>query len=356
MPGLVSGRPYVGRFAPSPTGLLHSGSLVAALASWLDAKAHGGQWLVRVEDVDSPRCQPGAAQAIVQQLVACGLVPDGPVWFQSERGAAYQQALNGLMERQLAYPCTCTRKDIATAHAASGQVRARHAELRYPGTCRPTNPPGSTASTQIQPPHAWRLRTDQYSKLFWPPSSDSTSDSAPFFDTPSHHCHWFDRLAGWQQQDIEATVGDFVLQRADGVWAYQLAVVVDDAAQGITHVVRGQDLADNTPRQVLLQHALGLPHPQYLHTPLVLGTNGEKLSKQNGAAALDLSTPQHVLAALNAAAAALKLPAQTAPASESLHHWVGAWVGALASGLDNPPHARNASNDSPSRTPPPDFP
>ena len=331
MPGLVSGRPYVGRFAPSPTGLLHSGSLVAALASWLDAKAHGGQWLVRVENVDTPRCLPGAAQAILQQLTTCGLVPDGPVWLQSERSAAYQVALNRLTERQLAYPCTCTRKDIAAAQAASGQARARHAELRYPGTCRPANPPSTSTSTAPTTakgaPHAWRLRTDLNSQFFWPPSHQLKQDSAPFFDVSSHQCHWFDRMAGWQEQDIEATVGDFVLQRADGVWAYQLAVVVDDAAQGITHVVRGQDLADNTPRQVLLQRALGLPHPQYLHTPLVLGTNGEKLSKQNGAAALDLSTPQHVQAALNAAAAALNLPAQAAPTSEALQHWVGAWVG-----------------------------
>jgi len=322
MPGLVLDRPYIGRFAPSPTGLLHSGSLVAALASWLDAKAHSGQWLVRIEDVDTPRCVPGAAPAILQQLAACGLVPDGPVWFQSERGTAYQQALNELVVRQLAYPCTCTRKDIAAALAANGPPRARHAELRYPGTCRPPKPEAAAGSA----PQAWRLRTDKKFKQNGALPLHSKEGNAPFFDNKNHACHWHDRLAGWQQQDIDATVGDFVLKRADGVWAYQLAVVVDDAAQGITHVVRGQDLADNTPRQVLLQRALGLPHPHYLHTPLVRGINGEKLSKQNGAAALALGTPTAVLAALNAAATALGLPAQTGSTPDALHHWASAWA------------------------------
>ncbi len=312
---------YRGRFAPSPTGPLHAGSLVAALASWLDARAHGGQWLVRIEDVDTPRCQPGAADFILHQLATCGLVSDGPVWVQSQRGAAYAQALARLQAAGLAYACACTRKDIDQALQASGQTRPRHAELRYPGTCR--------QGTGDRPGRAWRLLTSlgpdgqpqscELSEQKRPPSLDGKAQKAPFFDNQTWH--WHDRLTGWQHQDVEQQVGDFVLRRADGLWAYQLAVVVDDAAQGITHIVRGADLADNTPRQILLQHALGLPHPSYLHTPLVLGANGEKLSKQNGAAALDLS---HPLTALNAAAQALDLPAQ--PEGCGLGDALGVWA------------------------------
>ena len=315
---------YRGRFAPSPTGPLHAGSLVAALASWLDARAHGGQWLVRIEDVDTPRCQPGAADFILHQMATCGLVSDGPVWVQSQRGAAYAQALARLQAAGLAYACACTRKDIDQALQASGQTRPRHAELRYPGTCR--------QGTGDRPGRAWRLLTSpgpdgqprscEFSEQKRPSDLDGKSQTAPFFDNQAWH--WHDRLAGWQQQNVEQQVGDFVLRRADGLWAYQLAVVVDDAAQGITHIVRGADLADNTPRQILLQHALGLPHPVYLHTPLVLGANGEKLSKQNGAAALDLS---HPLTALNAAAQALGLPAQPleTPLGDALGVWVAGW-------------------------------
>lgn len=315
---------YRGRFAPSPTGPLHAGSLVAALASWLDARAHGGQWLVRIEDVDTPRCQPGAADFILHQLATCGLVSDGPVWVQSQRSAAYAQALARLQAAGLAYACACTRKDIDQALQASGQTRPRHAELRYPGTCR--------QGTGDRPGRAWRLLTSpgpdgqarccEISEQKRPSTLDGKAQKAPFFDNQAWH--WHDRLAGWQQQNVEQQVGDFVLRRADGLWAYQLAVVVDDAAQGITHTVRGADLADNTPRQILLQHALGLPHPVYLHTPLVLGANGEKLSKQNGAAALDLS---HPLATLNAAAQALGLPAQPleTPLGDALGVWVAGW-------------------------------
>lgn len=315
---------YRGRFAPSPTGPLHAGSLVAALASWLDARAHGGQWLVRIEDVDTPRCQPGAADFILHQLATCGLVSDGPVWVQSQRGAAYAQALARLQAAGLAYACACTRKDIDQALQASGQARPRHAELRYPGTCR--------QGTGDKPGRAWRLltspgpdgqpRSRKFSEQKRPSAQDGKSQTAPFFDNQAWH--WHDRLAGWQHQNVEQQVGDFVLRRADGLWAYQLAVVVDDAAQGITHIVRGADLADNTPRQILLQHALGLPHPSYLHTPLVLRANGEKLSKQNGAAALDLS---HPLTALNAAAQALGLPAQPleTPLGDALGVWVAGW-------------------------------
>jgi glutamyl-Q tRNA(Asp) synthetase len=269
---------YTGRFAPSPTGLLHAGSLVAALASWLDARAHGGRWLVRIEDVDTPRCVPGADQAILQQLASCGLTPNDPVLWQSHRGAAYDQALQHLMNQGWAYPCGCSRKDIESA-----QIVARHRAAVYPGTCR--------EGLKGKPARAWRLNVQAVQKALGLPAVT----------------HWLDRRLGPQQQNVAEEVGDFVLRRADGLWAYQLAVVVDDAEQGITDVVRGQDLADNTARQMVLQRALGLPTPQYLHTPLVLGTDGDKLSKQNGAMALDLSDP---LAALTQAAQVLGLPAQ----------------------------------------------
>ena len=271
------GIPYTGRFAPSPTGLLHAGSLVAALASWLDARAQSGQWLVRIEDVDTPRCVPGADQAILQQLAACDLAPDGPVLRQSQRGDVYAAALQCLVAKGWAYPCGCSRKEIESAQAV-----ARHSAAVYPGTCR-NGLNGKTA-------RAWRLNVQSVQVALGLPAIT----------------HWRDRRLGPQQQNVAEEVGDFVLRRADGLWAYQLAVVVDDAAQGITHVVRGQDLADNTARQIVLQQALELPTPQYLHTPLVLGANGEKLSKQNGSVALDLSDP---LSALGQAALALGLPA-----------------------------------------------
>lgn len=267
---------YRGRFAPSPTGPLHAGSLVAALASWLDARAHGGAWLVRIEDVDQPRCVRGAGEEILGQLAACGLQPDEEPQWQSRRQALYQAALERLVDQGLAYPCACSRKDIALALRAQGQERTRHGELVYPGTCR--------AGLHGRTPRAWRFRV------------------------PDGVVAWDDRRLGVQLQDVAREVGDFVLKRADGLFAYQLAVVVDDGEQGITHVVRGEDLVDNTPRQLLLQRAMGLPRPSYLHAPLVLGANGEKLSKQNGAAPLDLRDPP---AALAAAAATLGLAVAT---------------------------------------------
>jgi len=315
MTGTPDRTAYRGRFAPSPTGALHAGSLVAALASWLDARAHGGRWLVRVEDVDTPRCVPGADQTILQQLAACGLTPDEPVTWQSQRGSLYQAALDRLIAAGLAYPCACSRKDIEQAQAAHGRERTRHSAAVYPGTCR--------AGLQGRPARAWRLRTDiswQETSNFAAGKASQAVDSGAVI--PTLALRWHDRRLGGQQQDVADEVGDFVLRRADGLWAYQLAVVVDDAAQGITDVVRGEDLADNTPRQILLQRALGLPTPRYLHTPLVLGPNGEKLSKQNGARALDLSDP---LAALNAAAAALGLPVQAGPVPQALGQWVAAW-------------------------------
>ena len=296
--GVGLGLKHVGRFAPSPTGLLHTGSLVAALASWLDARAHGGQWLVRIEDVDTPRCVNGAAQTILEQLTTCGMTPDGPVVWQSQREAAYQIALDQIIAQGWAYPCGCSRKDI---EAAQAQAVARHHAAVYPGTCR-SGLNGKTA-------RAWRLNVQAVQQALGLPAITA----------------WTDRRLGAQQQNVNEVVGDFVLRRADGLWAYQLAVVVDDAAQGITHVVRGEDLSDNTARQIVLQQALGLPTPQYLHTPLVLGANGEKLSKQNGAQALDLHQP---LRALNAAAQALGLSAAAPKASlaQAKQQWQQEWA------------------------------
>ncbi len=266
--------PYAGRFAPSPTGPLHAGSLVAALASWLDARAHGGRWLVRIEDVDTPRCVPGATETILAQLAACGLVPDEAPLRQSDRGGLYQAALDALQRAGRAYPCGCSRKDIELFWAAQGRPVDRHADAVYPGTCRD--------GLQGKAARAWRLRCGA-------PGKPLVID-------------WTDRRLGAQRQDVKHAVGDFVLKRADGLWAYQLAVVVDDAAQGITHIVRGEDLADSTARQIHLQQALGLPRPVYLHTPLVMAADGEKLSKQTGAQAVATGD---ALAALQGATAVL---------------------------------------------------
>ncbi len=301
-------RPYVGRFAPSPTGPLHEGSLVAALASWLDARAHGGRWLIRIEDVDGPRCPPGADATVLSQLAQVRLLPDAPPVWQSRRGAAYQAALDHLVAAGWAYPCGCSRKDIAEAIAARGESRERHGELVYPGTCRD--------GLHGKPARAWRLRSTA-GRAGQAGAEGVDGDRAMRID-------WTDRRLGAQSQDLTDEVGDFVLRRADGLWAYQLAVVVDDGWQGVTDVVRGEDLADNTPRQIRLQALLDLPTPRYLHTPLVLGDNGEKLSKQNGARALDLGDP---LAALRRAGARLGLPALEARTmSEWLERAVSAWA------------------------------
>jgi len=299
----------IGRFAPSPTGPLHAGSLVAALASWLDARAHGGQWLIRMEDVDTPRCVAGMDHFILQQLSLCGLESDAPVVWQSQRTALYQQALDSLVASGQAYACACSRKDI---EAAQGHERLRHGELIYPGTCR--------AGLQDKPGRAWRLRTDKFIEN---KALELTGLAEPaLYSVAPKTLFWSDRRLGQQQQDVDAEVGDFVLKRADGYFAYQLAVVVDDAAQGVTDVVRGEDLADNTARQIWLQQCLGLPSPRTLHTPLVLGANGEKLSKQNGAAALDTQNP---LAALNQAASVLGLSPQAGALGDALHAWTLQW-------------------------------
>jgi glutamyl-Q tRNA(Asp) synthetase len=251
----AAGSAYRGRFAPSPTGALHAGSLVAALASWLDARAHGGTWLIRVEDLDPPREVPGAARRILDDLAHLGLVSDEPVVHQSVRGDRYDTALQRLTTLGLIYGCTCSRREIEEAIAARGG----HAGV-YPGTCRLAAANRETAGIDTR---ALRLRV------------------------PAEVIDFDDRAAGHFEQQLERDVGDFVLRRADGLWAYQLAVVVDDAAQGITDVVRGADLLDNTPRQIHLQRVLGLPTPRYLHVPVVTNAAGEKLSKQTGAQPID---------------------------------------------------------------------
>jgi glutamyl-Q tRNA(Asp) synthetase len=305
----MAGNSYIGRFAPSPTGPLHAGSLVAALASWLDARAHGGQWLVRIEDVDTTRCLPGMELVILQQLAACGLHSDLPPIYQSQRTNLYQQTLELLIASAHVYPCGCSRKDIETTLQRSGQCKPRHGELIYPGTCR-DGLHGKTA-------RGWRFRLQkdiQNHPLELMHQAQTAIDSGVV--------SYLDRSLGEQSQDVATEVGDFILKRADGCFAYQLAVVVDDAAQGITDVVRGQDLADNTARQILLQRALNMATPRYLHTPLVLGANGEKLSKQNGAQALDTQKP---LDALNSAATTLGLSESLSDMPAALATWVIQW-------------------------------
>jgi glutamyl-Q tRNA(Asp) synthetase len=242
---LIVGR-YRGRFAPSPSGPLHFGSLVAAVASWCDARASQGDWLVRIEDVDETRSRPGAADAILSTLDTYGFEWDGPVVRQSERGALYAAALDDLIRRRMVFPCACTRKELEQAPAASSGERV------YPGTCRHGLASGREG-------RAWRV---------------AVTDESVRFD---------DRLQGTQEQQLARDVGDFVLKRADGLFAYQLAVVVDDSLQGVTHVVRGADLLPSTPRQIWLQRRLGYATPSYLHHPVALDARGRKLSKQTGA-------------------------------------------------------------------------
>jgi glutamyl-Q tRNA(Asp) synthetase len=267
---------YIGRFAPSPTGPLHAGSLVAALASWLDAKAHQGQWLVRVEDIDSSRCRPAFTPQILAQLAAHGMTSDAVPVVQSDRHALYDVALQRLRQHSLVYPCQCSRKQIEAVLQAQHRSPSRHLDIVYPGTCKVTPP-------QSHSPMALRLDLA---------ACDAYQAPAP---SSSQELVWYDRRLGKQKQNLATEVGDFVLKRADGIFAYQLAVVVDDALQGVTHIVRGQDLADNTARQITLQRVLGYATPHYLHTPLVLAQDGDKLSKQNGAQALDIQQPMRNL-------------------------------------------------------------
>jgi glutamyl-Q tRNA(Asp) synthetase len=292
---------YVGRFAPTPSGPLHDGSLVAALASWLDARAHGGRWLVRIEDLDTPRNELGAEQIILGQLAICGLVSDDEPLVQSTRIAAYEEALVQIAEAGQVYPCGCSRREVEQVLVTLGFLQERDDERVYPGTCR--------GGLRGKPARAMRVLTVLGSE-------DIT-------------IRWTDRRLGRQRQNLTREVGDFIVKRADGIFAYQLAVVVDDAFQGITHVVRGEDLADNTPRQIHLQRLMGLPEPLYLHTPLVMGIDGHKLSKQNGATALDVSDP---VAALQRAGAVLQLPRIEALSvsewlSAATRAWAARWVG-----------------------------
>lgn len=320
---------YRGRFAPSPTGPLHFGSLVSALASWLDARAHGGAWLVRIEDIDGPRTVAGAAEDILATLEHFGLRADEPPLWQSERTARYQEALEQLREAGLVYPCGCTRKEISDSllHA-----HTRNTTLAYPGTCR-NGLHGKAA-------RAWRLRVpdadaERGNAAETPEDAErgnavetaedaerseaqgtvkddaaqsiagkSTDDVPGKSQRDTATITFDDRWQGLQTQNLATEVGDFVLRRADDQWAYQLAVVVDDADAGITHIVRGADLLDSTARQIYLQRCLGVATPAYLHVPVVTNSLGEKLSKQTGATALDTSRP---LDALYAAAEHLKL-------------------------------------------------
>lgn len=297
--------PYIGRFAPSPTGPLHEGSLVAALASWLDARARSGNWRVRLEDLDAARNVAGAAESILAQLDRCGLHADGPVDVQSNRTDRYDVALERLFADGRAYRCNCSRRDLRDAIGPAGGARPRHAGQLYPGTCRNGVRGGGAGADRC----AIRFRLD-------PGSGPRAADDPPL------PVRWVDRRLGAQCQDVAGEVGDFVLLRRDGIRAYQLAVVVDDAADGVTDIVRGEDLADNTPRQILLQQALGLPRPRYLHAPLVLAPDGEKLSKQNGARPLDLTSP---LAALQRAGEVLDLRNDGADAAGWLAAAVGQW-------------------------------
>ena len=236
---------YIGRFAPSPTGRLHAGSLAAALASFIDARAHHGQWLIRIEDVDTGRCKKEWADDILQTLTELQMHSDGEVIWQSKRIDRYTDVLNQLITSGKAYGCSCTRLEIEKANEALG-----HKSNHYPGTCR------TGAKSAIR---SWRFLTNHEKVSFT------------------------DRWLGEFSQDVESSVGDFVIKRADGLFAYQLAVVVDDHDCGVTDIVRGADLIDNTPRQIALMRALGWSVPRYMHIPLVLNDRHEKLSKQAGA-------------------------------------------------------------------------
>jgi len=245
---------YRGRFAPSPSGPLHFGSLVAAVASYADARSRSGEWLVRIDDLDPPRVVSGATADIVRMLEACGMQWDGAVVYQSARTDAYDAALHRLSSLNVVYPCACSRREVADSAASGieGPV--------YPGTCRNGMAAGRAA-------RAWRI---------------DTRGAAVEFD---------DAVQGHVRRNLETEIGDFVLYRADGVFAYQLAVVVDDAEQGVTDVVRGADLLESTPRQIYLQRLLGLPTPRYCHVPVALDAAGEKLSKQTLAAPVDAARP-----------------------------------------------------------------
>lgn len=246
--------PYVGRFAPSPTGPLHLGSLATALGSWLIARSNGGKWLLRIEDIDRERCKPEFTALILKALQAHGLNWDGEVWIQSQRHEIYAEHLARLNTEGLAYPCACTRKEIdaANAHRGFGENRI------YPGTCAQGMPAGKVAR-------------------------------AVRFRCPKEAVTWTDQRLGSIRDNLQESSGDFVLKRGDGYWAYHLVVVVDDFLSGVTHIVRGEDLADTTARQIALYRALKAEPPSYWHLPVIMAEDGQKLSKQTGAQGLDLN-------------------------------------------------------------------
>ncbi|CUI04596.1 tRNA glutamyl-Q(34) synthetase GluQRS [Massilia antarctica] len=310
---------YIGRFAPSPSGPLHQGSLVAAMASYLDAKAHCGRWLVRIEDVDQGRSVPGAAEAMLALLRTLRMDWDGDVVWQSQRKQRYQGAADQLGAH--VYPCGCNRREIADSRLGT----APDGSAIYPGTCRHGLAPGKTMrSLRVRVPDAGVSAGNPAT----PASSSATTASSPGATADDAGLIVFtDRAAGRVAQHLATESGDFVLKRADGFWAYQLAVVVDDAEQGVTDIVRGADLIDSTPRQIYLQQLLGVPTPRYLHVPVVRNADGEKLSKQTGALALAPDSEAQALSALQAAAAFLQL--QLAPAGSVSAFWqaaIPAWA------------------------------
>ncbi|MDX1406138.1 MAG: tRNA glutamyl-Q(34) synthetase GluQRS [Woeseiaceae bacterium] len=280
---MADSAPYIGRFAPSPTGPLHFGSLLAAVASYLEARSNNGRWLLRIEDIDPPRQQRGADKRIIEALEACGFEWHGPVTYQSEFRQRHDEIVKRLLAEGLAYPCSCSRSDLADARRGPlGRI--------YPGTCRN----GATAGEVTI-----RLRTD------------------------NHPLEFTDALQGRFEHRLESESGDFVIKRRDGLIAYHLAVVVDDHDQGVTDIVRGIDLLDSTPRQIFLQRQLGFATPGYLHIPVVANAAGQKLSKQTGAAAIDPAQRRQLLVqALDALGQ--DPPAELADTSlESIWQWAG---------------------------------
>lgn len=288
---LADNTSYIGRFAPTPSGPLHAGSLVAALGSFLDARAHGGHWLLRIDDLDAPRCPPGTDRAIIDMLLRHGLSFDGDPLWQSQRTDLYQQALTDLEETGALYRCGCSRSRLKRL-AQAGKIEEGLAGPIYPGTCR-----------------------DQ------PPPKDQPAGIR--FRVPAGRIEIPDRRLGLIIQDPSTAMGDILLRRSDGPMAYHLANVADDAEMGITHVVRGADLADLTPVQVRLQQALGLPQPVYMHLPVLYGHDGRKLSKSNQAAPL---LAEQAAENLEAAAKALGLPEATGlPIEAKLAFWIDCW-------------------------------
>ncbi len=282
--GVTGGDAYIGRFAPSPTGPLHFGSLVAAVASYADARAGSGRWLLRIEDVDSARCTKAAETQILRQLAAYGFEADAAIIRQSERTEHYDFALKQLADSGHLFVCSCTRKMLESA------PRNGSGEVIYPGRCRDLALAKSTSGTALR----LRVRDDSNAQI-----------------TLS------DRVLGSLSQNVATEVGDFILRRADGLYAYQLAVVIDDAAQGVSDVVRGDDLLMNTPRQIYLQRSLRRATPNYLHVPLVRNAAGEKLSKQTLAAAI---ASDNAVPTLRAAWSFLNQP-EIASVASVAHFW-----------------------------------